>query len=173
MKHRTYILTVGACAALLLAAAPAWAKKQPPPEDPPATPIEDFYFWRLGHMDGPHDSSMALGISRDGKTAVGSTVVVDFERAWRLDIDWAIATDDGVPPLYNELQVQEDIGVIAPSEYSAAYASSDMTTTPTGYDLPSLALDWGGSMPVGTIMGGTQSFGIEWLLPVLGLHRGG
>ena len=33
----------------------------------------DFYFWRLGHMDGPHDSSMALGISRDGKTAVGST----------------------------------------------------------------------------------------------------
>ncbi len=78
-------------------------------------------------MDGPHDSSKALGISRDGKTAVGSTVVVDFKRAWRLDIDWAIATDDGVPPLYNELQVQEDVGVVAPSQPSAAYAASDMT----------------------------------------------
>ena len=27
--------------------------------------------------------------------------------------DWAIATDDGVPPLFNELKVQEDIGFIA------------------------------------------------------------
>ena len=36
-----------------------------------------FYFWRLGHMDGPHDMSQALGISRDGKTAVGATLVVD------------------------------------------------------------------------------------------------
>ena len=93
---------------------------------------EDYYFWRLGHMDGPHDSSMALGISRDGKTAVGSTVVVDFQRAWRCDIDWAIATDDGVPPLYNELQVQEDIGIVAPSQFSAAYASSDMTSDADG-----------------------------------------
>ncbi|UCF66961.1 MAG: hypothetical protein JSV80_14415, partial [Acidobacteriota bacterium] len=128
---------------------------------------EPLYFWRWGHMDGPHDSSKALGLSRDGKTAVGSTVVVDFTRAWRSDIDWAIATDDGVPPLYNELQVQEDIGCIAPSEPSAAYASSDMETTPSGYDLPSLSLDWGGSRPVGTIMGGKISNGIEWLLPVL------
>lgn len=168
MKHRNFMLTAGACAAaLLLAAAPAWAKKQPPPEEPPDTPIADFYFWRLGHMDGPHDSSMALGISRDGKTAVGSTVVVDFERAWRMDIDWAIATDDGVPPLYNELQVQEDIGVIAPSQYSAAYASSDMDYVPT-YDKVNLVLDWGGSEPVGTISGGQDSsYGIEWLLPVL------
>jgi hypothetical protein len=126
-----------------------------------------FYFWRLGHMDGPHDSSKALGISRDGKTAVGSTLVVDFTRAWRCDIDWAIATDDGMPPLYNELQVQEDIGVVAPSRPSGAYASSDMTTTPAGYDLPSLSLDWGGSKPVGTYTLGTVSYAIQWLLPVL------
>jgi len=118
-------------------------------------------------MEGPHDSSKALGISRDGRTAVGSTVVVDFTRAWRSDIDWAIATDDGEPPLYNELKVQEDIGIIAPSEPSAAYASSDMTRDPTGYDLPNLQLDWGGSMPVGTITGGKVSYGIEWQLPVL------
>jgi len=128
---------------------------------------DEFYFWRLGHMDGPHDSSMALGISRDGKTAVGCTQVVDFDRAWRCDIDWAIATDDGVPPLYNELQVQEDIGVVAPSRFSAAYASSDMATTPTGYDLPNLSLDWGGSTPVGTLTIGRVSYGTQWLLPVL------
>ena len=155
MKTRNLILIIGACAVLLLAATPTQAQDS------------EFYFWRLGHMDGPHDSSKALGISRDGKTAVGSTVVVDFTRAWRCDIDWAIATDDGVPPLYNELQVQEDIGVITPSRPSAAYASSDMTTTPTGYDLPNLNLDWGGSMPVGTYTLGTVSYSVEWLLPVL------
>lgn len=127
---------------------------------------DEFYFWRLGHMDGPHDSSKALGISRDGRTAVGSTVVVDFTRAWRCDIDWAISTDDGVPPLYNELQVQEDLGVIAPSQPSAAFASSDMTSVPN-YDLSALVLDWGGSTPVGTIMGGKVSYSIEWLFPVL------
>lgn len=132
-----------------------------------AQDTEPLYFWRLGHMEGPHDSSEALGISRDGKTAVGSTLVVDFYRAWRCDIDWAIATDDGVPPLYNELKVQEDIGIIAPSRPSAAYASSDMTTTPTGYDLPNLSLDWGGSRPVGTYTLGTVSYALEWLLPVL------
>ena len=125
----------------------------------------EFYFWRLGHMDGPHDSSKALGISRDGKTAVGSTLVVDFQRAWRCDIDWAIATDDGVPPLYNELQVQEDIGVVVPSQYSAAYASSDMTSSPTGYDLPNRNLDWGGSTPVGTLNVGRVSYAAQWLLP--------
>ena len=167
MKTRTLIVTVGVCAALLLVAAPGLAKKQPPPTDPPPTPVDGYYFWRLGHMEGPHDSSKTLGISRDGRTAVGSTLVVDFQRAWRCDIDWAIATDDGVPPLYNELKVQEDIGIIAPSQPSAAYASSDMTATATGYDLPNLVLDWGGSMPVGTITGGTVSYGIEWLLPVL------
>ncbi len=126
-----------------------------------------FYFWRLGHMDGPHDASMALGISRDGKTAVGSTDVVDFWRAWRCDIDWAIATDDGVPPLYNELQVQEDIGVVAPSQFSAAFAASDMLWTPSGYDLPNLSLDWGGSTTVGTLNIGKVSHGTQWLLPVL------
>jgi uncharacterized membrane protein len=177
MKHRNFMLTIGVCAALLVAGSAAWAAKggtpgKPPPGEeppPPPTPVEDFYFWRLGHMDGPHDSSMALGISRDGKTAVGSTVVVDFDHAWRMDIDWAIATDDGVPPLYNELQVQEDIGVVAPSQYSAAYASSNMDYVPT-YDRVNLVLDWGGSEPVGTITGGQDlSYGIEWLFPVLDL----
>jgi len=169
MKHRNLMFTIGACLALLLAAAPGWAKKQPPPDEevPPPTPIEGYYFWRLGHMDGPHDSSQALGISGDGKVAVGATVVVDFQRAWRMDIDWAIATDDGVPPLFNELQVQEDIGVVAPSRPSAAYASSNMVTTPTGYDLPNLSLDWGGSMPAGTFEVGEVSYAIQWLLPVL------
>ena len=156
MKRRTEIFTIVLCAAVLAAGAPALAQV-----------TEDFYFWRWGHMDGPHDSAKALGISRDGKVAVGSTVVVDFERAWRSDIDWAMATDDGVPPLYNELQVQEDIGVVAPSQFSAAYGASDMTTTPTGYDLPNLNLDWGGSKPVGTLDIGKVSYGIQWLLPVL------
>jgi len=35
------------------------------------------------------------------------------------------------------------------------------------YDLPGLTLDWGASMPVGTITGGKISYGIQWLLPVL------
>jgi hypothetical protein len=157
MKTKAFIITIMACALLLGAGAPGWAQE-----------TEPLYFWRLGHMDGPHDSSQALGISRDGKTAVGATVVVDFERAWRCDIDWAIATDDGVPPLFNELKVQEDIGVIVPSRPTAAYASSDMmTTTLTTYDLPNLDLDWGGSMPVGTLTVGTVSYAVEWLLPVL------
>jgi len=174
MKRNSFVLTIAVCALFLAAGTTVWGAKggipgKPPPnEDPPPDPRDDgFYFWRLGHMEGPHDSSKTLGISRDGKTAVGSTVVVDFTRAWRCDIDWAIATDDGVPPLFNELKVQEDIGIIAPSEESAAYASSDMTTPPSGYDLPNLILDWGGSMPVGTITGGTVSYGIEWLFPVL------
>ena len=157
MKRGKLIISALAGALVLLAGASTWAQD-----------TEPFYFWRWGRMDGPHDSSKALGISRDGKTAVGSTVVVDFTRAWRSDIDWAIATDDGVPPLYNELQVQEDIGMIEPSRPSAAFASSDMITSPVGYDLPNLSLDWGGSRPVGTIAGGKKlSFGIEWLLPVL------
>ncbi len=131
MKTRNLIVIFGVCVALVLTGSNLWGakggNKPPDPEDPPPTPIEGYYFWRLGHMDGPHTSSKALGISRDGKVAVGSTVVVSFDRAWRMDIDWAIATDDGVPPLYNELQVQEDIGVIAPPEPSAAFAASDMT----------------------------------------------
>jgi hypothetical protein len=180
MKTKTFIVMILALALMLGAGATVWGAKggipgKPPPndEDPPDTPIEGYYFWKLGHMDGPHDSSKALGISRDGKTAVGSTVVVDFTRAWRLDIDWAIATDDGVPPLYNELQVQEDIGIIAPSEPSAAYAASDMLDengnpiVECNYDKVNLVLDWCGSKPVGTYDLGTVSYGIEWLLPVL------
>ena len=174
MKRNTVVLTIAVCSLFLAAGTTVWGAKggipgKPPPnEDPPPEPRDDgFYFWRLGHMEGPHDSSKTLGISRDGKTAVGSTVVVDFTRAWRCDIDWAIATDDGGPPLFNELKVQEDIGIIAPSRPSAAYASSDMLTTPSGYDLPNLNLDWAESKPVGTITGGTVSYGIEWLLPVL------
>jgi hypothetical protein len=151
------MVTIVACALFLWVSAPGWGQ----------TVDENFYFWRWGHMEGPHDSSKTLGISRDGRIAVGATVVVDFQRAWRSDIDWAIATDDGVPPLYNELKVQEDIGIIAPSRPSAAYASSDMTTTPTGYDLSSLNLDWGGSRPVGTYTLGTVSYSLQWLLPVL------
>jgi uncharacterized membrane protein len=173
MKRGKLIISAVAGAILLLAGASVMAAKggipgKPPPgDDPPPPPADaEFFFWRWGHMDGPHDSSMALGISRDGKTAVGSTVVVDFERAWRSDIDWAMSTDDQVPPLYNELQVQEDIGVIAPSRPSAAYASSDMSYVPN-YDLPGLTLDWGGSTPVGTYSLGTVSYGVQWLLPVL------
>jgi uncharacterized membrane protein len=173
MKRKLFFITIMVCALFFWASAPGWAKKPTKPVEPAELGEYDephggeFYFWRLGHMDGPHDSSKALSISRDGETAVGSTVVVDFERAWRCDIDWAIATDDGVPPLYNELQVQEDIGVVAPSQFSAAYASSDMLTHSKGYDLPNLSLDWGGSMPVGTLNIGMVSYGIEWLLPVL------
>jgi uncharacterized membrane protein len=126
----------------------------------PAT--EEFYFWRLGHMDGPHDLSMALGISRDGKVAVGTTDVVNYMHAWRCDIDWAIATDDGVPPLYNELQVQEDLGAVAPSRPSAAFASSDMTSE-SSYDKLAGNLDWAGSFPVGSLTIGRVSYGVEWL----------
>jgi uncharacterized membrane protein len=107
-----------------------------------------------------------LGISRDGKVAVGATDVVDYIHAWRCDIDWALSTDDGIPPLYNELQVQEDLGAVAPSQFSAAFAASDMTSSPN-YDKTALNLDWGGSKPVGTITGGKVSYSIQWLLPVL------
>jgi uncharacterized membrane protein len=180
MKRKLFVLTILVCAIFLAAGTTGWGAKggipgKPPPndEEPPPTPIDGYYFWKLGHMDGPHDSSKALGISRDGKTAVGSTVVVDFTRAWRLDIDWAIATDDGVPPLYNELQVMEDLGVVAPSQPSAAYASSDMIDAEGNpidcihYDKVNLVLDFCGSMPVGTYNVGQVSYGIEWLLPVL------
>lgn len=163
MNKRGLLLIIAACLVLLLATTSAWAAKgnqggKPPDdgEDPP-TMSYPFYFWRLGHMDGPHDSSKALGISRDGKVAVGSTVVVDFIKAWRLDIDWAIATDDALPPLYNELQVQEGVGG------EAAYAASNMTTLPCSYDKVALNLDWCGSLPVGTQMTGTVSYAVEWL----------
>jgi len=165
MKTFRFVLTIGACVLLLLAGAPVWGAKggipgKPPPSDEGDPPAMDypFYFWRLGHMDGPHDSSQALGISRDGKVAVGSTVVVEFTKAWRMDIDWALSTeDDGQPPLYNELQVQENIGG------EAAYAASDMTVDTCPYDKVAENLDWCGSLPVGTLTTGTVSYAAEWL----------
>ena len=164
MKRGQLIISALAGVFLLLAGTAAIAAKggipgKPPPnpEEPPPNPVDGFWFWKLGHMDGPHDSSQALGISRDGKVAVGSTVVVDFTRAWRTDIDWAIATDDGVPPLYNELQVQENVGG------EAAYAASDMTVNNCTYDKLTENLDWCGSLPVGTLTTGTVSYGAEWL----------
>lgn len=183
MKTRSLILTALTAAVLLLTGAPVWGAKggipgKPPSGDePPPVPMDyPFYFWKLGHMDGPHDSSKALGISRDGKVAVGSTVVVDFDRAWRMDVDWMLSTEeDGIPPLYNELQVQEDIGVVAPSQYSAAYAASDMTCDSYNYDISdkeNRILDWCGSFPVGTLDIGQVSYGIEWLLPPLAADEG-
>lgn len=103
MLTRISIL-IGACLVIGLlpgAFTPAFGANEkqggkPPedPEDPPVSPIEGYYFWRLGHLDGPHDLSMALGISRDGKVAVGATQVVDFTKSWRMDIDWAISTGE-------------------------------------------------------------------------------
>lgn len=163
MKSKTLILTAGVCAVLMLAGV-GWAgngnQGGKPPEDPTDPPPMDypFYFWRLGHMDGPHDSSQALGISRDAKVAVGSTVVVEFTKAWRMDVDWALSTeDDGQPPLYNELQVQENMGG------EAAYAASDMTVASCPYDKVAGILDWCGSLPVGTLTTGTVSYAAEWL----------
>ena len=189
MKHGKFILTLGACLALLLSGGMAWAKKGGIPADPKPDPIvdppvvtdlgdypyveEDFWFWRWGHMDGPHDASYALDISRDGTTAVGVTDVVTFWRAWRSDIGWAIDTDDGIPPLYNELQVQEDIGVVAPSQFSSAHGASDMIDGGDaqdgcpGYDKVNLSLEWCGSTVVGTLNIGEVSYGTQWLLPVL------
>ena len=182
MKTSKFVIAIGACALLLLAGSPAWGAKggtkgKPPPDpDPiPSTPIDGYYFWRLGHMDGPHDMSMALGISRDGKVAVGTTDVVDKWKAFRIDIDWAISTGDGIAPLYNELQVQEGIGL------GAAYAASDKD----GLDNDGNAVDcdydkvdtefnsrtdnfvWCGSQPVGTLMKGTVSYAAEWLFALV------
>ena len=166
MKRKLFIITIMVCAIFLAAGATVWGAKggipgKPPPgdEEPPPNPVDGFWFWRWGHMDGPHDSSKALGISRDGRVAVGSTVVVDFVRAWRSDIDWAISTDDGIPPLYNELQVQESLGLVA----EAAYAASNMTVTDCPYDKLAENLDWCGSLPVGTLTTGTVSYGAQWL----------
>jgi uncharacterized membrane protein len=139
--------------AFLAAGTPGWTQE--------CTATTEFWFWRLGHMDGPHDSSMALGISRDGKVAVGETDVVDFIHAWRCDIDWAVCTDDQVPPLFNELQVQEDLGVVAPSQPSAAYSASDMTVDNCSYDKEN-NFDWCGSLPVGGLSIGEVSYGVEW-----------
>jgi uncharacterized membrane protein len=158
MRVKGLVLALIACI-VLLAVAPAMAARKPPKDETPPPPavVDGFYFWKLGHMDGPHDSSKALGISRDGKVAVGSTVVVDFIRAWRMDVDWALATDDAIPPLYNELQVQENVGG------EAAYAASNMTTTTCGYDKVALNLDCCGSFPVGTLTTGKVSYAAEWL----------
>jgi len=170
MKTKTLIAIIVACAVVLGAGPFAWGASgkqggQGPGDSPPPAPDGwSFWFWRLGHMDGPHDSSKALGISRDGKVAVGSTVVVSFTKAWRMDIDWALSTGDGEAPLYNELQVQENIGG------EAAYAASDMTVEDCPYtkvdpeDPGSVDnFDWCGSLPVGTLTTGTVSYAAEWL----------
>lgn len=168
MKKAIVFTLVGA---FLAAGITAWGANgkqggKPPedPTDPSETPIDGYYFWRLGHMDGPHDSSKALGISRDGKVAVGSTKVVDFMKAFRIDIDWAISTGDGMAPLYNELQVQEKMG------NGTAYAASDMAVVDCPYDKVNYedpnAVDnfvWCGSLPVGTLTTGTVSYAAEWL----------
>jgi hypothetical protein len=67
MKARTLVFTLVLGAVFLAAGTTAWGAKggipgKPPPnEDPlPETPIDGFYFWRWGHMDGPHDSAKAL-----------------------------------------------------------------------------------------------------------------
>jgi uncharacterized membrane protein len=177
MEIRKKAVTLALIGAFLAAGITAWGASgkqggKPPedPTDPPVTPIVGYYFWRLGHMDGPHDESKALGISRDGKVAVGATKVVDFIKAFRLDIDWAISTGDGVAPLYNELQVQENMG------NGISYAASDMLDE-TGVPVTDCAyskvdpedessaenLDWCGSLPVGTLTTGTVSYAAEWL----------
>jgi uncharacterized membrane protein len=177
MKRKLFVITIMLCALFLAAGITVWGANGNPqgkgPGDPPPPAPEDwnFWFWRLGHMDGPHDSSKAFGISRDGKVAVGSTVVVLFDEAWRLDIDWAISTGDGQAPLYNELQVQEKIGG------EAAYAASDMDVDENGDTIDCLYVrddkenplpgdenfDWCGSLPVGTLTTGTVSYAAEWL----------
>ena len=76
MKLRSIILTIGTSMFLLLASTAVWGAKggvpgKPPPGDeepPPPTPIEGYYFWKLGHMDGPHDASMASAASIYGCT---------------------------------------------------------------------------------------------------------
>ncbi|MDW7771975.1 MAG: hypothetical protein SCH71_03700 [Desulfobulbaceae bacterium] len=178
MKIRKKAVILTLVGAFLAAGINAWGANgkqggKPPdgdPADPTTTPIVGYYFWRLGHMDGPHDSSKALGISRDGKVAVGATDVVDFIKAFRLDIDWAISTGDGMAPLYNELQVQENMG------NGTAYAASNMvddTGAPvldcSSYEKVSPEdgvttnnFDWCGSKPVGTLMTGTVSYAAEW-----------
>ena len=180
MKRKLFVITIMLCA-IFMAAGTVWGikggipanDKKPPPneEDPPATPIDGYYFWKLGHMDGPHDMSKALGISRDGKVAVGATKVVDFIKAFRIDIDWAISTGDGEAPLYNELQVQENIG------NGEAYAASDKDGldgdgNPVDCDYDKVDpensssvdnLVWCGSQPVGTLTTGTVSYAAEWL----------
>eukprot|EP00977_Amphora_coffeiformis_P019160 scaffold6933_cov178-Amphora_coffeaeformis.AAC.5 len=143
---------------------------------------DNFWFWKLGHLDGPHTSSKALGISRDGHTAVGETLVVKVNHvilldsrplltrappAWRCDVDWIMGTTEQ-PPLYNELFVQEDLGIVAPAYPTAAYAASDMVNNAPGencstYDKLSFELDWCGSTVVGAWDAKTVSYGVQWL----------
>ena len=114
-----------------------------------------FYMWKLGHMDGPHTSSRGLGISRDGKFAVGTTLVVNRQKAWRTDNDWLIGTDDGVPPLENELFVQQAVGIgVATCSSDLAFAGGTDTYN-LDKDYP-LICPWGGSKVAGQIMEGTN-----------------
>ena len=135
------------------------------PEDPPPSPIDGYYFWKLGHMDGPHDASWALGISRDGKVVVGATDVVDFIKAFRVDVDWTISTGDGEAPLYNELFVQENMGNGV--AYAASNKTCDHVVCPYDKVNPEDAgsvdyFEWCGSLPVGTLTTGTVSYAAQW-----------
>lgn len=132
---------------------------------------EDFWFWKLGHMDGPHVASMALGISRDGETIVGKNLFVGTDHAFRIYVEYVLASNldgDTIPPLFNELQVQEDLGGISPQKPSAAFAATDMTYVPINYEkyddeTRTRDLDWGGSTVVGTQFIGPNSNAIQWL----------
>lgn len=137
-------------------------------------------------MDGPHYESKALGISRDGRTAVGYSLVVTRQHAWRLDIEWAVCTTDpsettdaevGTPPLYNEAQVTEELGSPWPNQDSRAYAASDMdpACADAGYDYtkPNVCpdettcpIEWCNSTVVGTVPIGQVSHAAHWLRPV-------
>mmetsp|Transcript_10999 Transcript_10999/g.15500 ORF Transcript_10999/g.15500 Transcript_10999/m.15500 type:complete len:448 (+) Transcript_10999:179-1522(+) len=125
---------------------------------------------------GPHDTSKCYGISRDGKVAVGMNKQPLSEKAWRIDIDWAMnTTENNTPPLFNELQVMEDLGTISPSLPSAANAASNMACEGSYFydkveaarNLNASALDWCGSFPVGHIYTGQNMMAIQWYKQVL------
>jgi len=91
--------------------------------------------------------------------------------AWRCDIDWTIGTTD-IPPLYNELFVQEDLGSIAPSYPTKAYGASDMVEigsnkTCYGYDKSIEHFYWCGSTVVGLLDAKRVSYGVQWLSPAV------
>jgi len=125
-------------------------------------------------MDGPHTASKALGISRDGETVVGTNDFVGTLHAMRVYVWYALNEvrpgdeEPGVPPLFNEFQCMEDLGLINPKRPSSALAASDMDTNEIpledyekyedGRDLV-----WGGSTVVGSQVIGRTSNGIQWL----------
>jgi len=96
-------------------------------------------------------------------TAVGSTLVVDFWRAWRCDIDGRFHRR-GVPPLFNELKVRRTwVSSPPPNQRSIRLVGYDATPQLTTCPSPKPGL--GGSKPVGTSWR-NRVLSIEWLLPV-------